>query len=73
MPRDKTAEEIAEVARPRRDPVLRAAMQELTHDRAKQGWHDLPAIGASLVNYAAAPVGGQVYDSNWLASNTGAR
>jgi hypothetical protein len=75
-PRDKTAEEVAEVARPKKgNPILRAAMQSIEHDREKQDWRDLPAIGAaSLVNYASAPVGGQTYDASWLASNTtGAR
>jgi hypothetical protein len=34
----------------------------------------LPILRAqSFVNYAAAPAGGAVYDSNWLASNTTAR
>lgn len=73
-PRDKTAEECAEVGRPkaaRGNPILRAAMQAVEE---KQDWRDLPAIGAaSLVNYASAPVGGQTYDANWLASNTTAR
>lgn len=47
--------------------------------RRELGWEkDAPmqmqAAGiANLVNYAAAPSGGQVYDSHWLASNTTAR
>jgi hypothetical protein len=72
MPRDKTAAEVAEVGRPKKgNPILRAAMQAVEE---KQDWRDLPAIGAaSLVNYASAPLGGQTYDANWLATNTAVR
>ena len=72
-------EEVAEVAvkaAARKNPILRAAMQAVEHDRGKQDCPDLSSIqsvGASLVNYAAAPLGGQTYDSNWLATNTTAR
>lgn len=31
------------------------------------------AVTASMVNYAAAPIGAKKYDSNWLASNTAAK
>jgi len=51
---------------------LRGLIREVSDE--KPDWRDLPAIGAaSMVNYAAAPVGGAVYDSNWLASNTAVR
>lgn len=35
--------------------------------------HEPKIMTASLVNYAAAPLGAKKYDSNWLASNTAAR
>lgn len=42
-------------------------MQEKAEDWPQQ----VRALG--LVNYAAAPAGGQVYDANWVTSNTTAR
>ena len=56
----------------RRKPVVKAARSPL---RALQDMADeLPTLRAqSFVNYAAAPAGGQVYDANWLATNTTVR
>jgi hypothetical protein len=52
--------------------VVKAARSPL---RALQDMADeLPTLRAqSFVNYAAAPAGGQVYDANWLATNTTVR
>lgn len=55
-------------------PVLKAQGSPLRDlQRLQEMADDKPLIAASLVNYASAPVGGAVYDSNWLASNTTAR
>jgi hypothetical protein len=57
-----------------KNPVLRAALQStLSEEEVERDW-PVAAMGvANLVNYGNAPAGGQVYDSNWLATNTTAR
>jgi len=60
---------VAEV-RQRREKIVKAAGP--LRDLQKMA-DELPVLRAqSFVNYSAAPVGGQVYDSAWLANNTGA-
>ena len=66
-PRDKTAEECTEVAR----PVLGGRNDLKKLEALMRRDVEKPALfPQSVVNYAAAPAGGQVYDSNWVASNT---
>jgi len=70
-PRDKTAAECAEVARPRA-PVLAAPhdWQEKNED-AFDALRTMKAsmLGQSLVNYATAPVGAKKYDAGTLGRN----
>jgi hypothetical protein len=54
------------------NPVLRAAIQAAAaFTEPKEDWEEMKATG--FVNYASAPLGGQTYDANWLATNTAAR
>ena len=49
--------------------VLQARMRSDKFDDEHEKWPSAAGI-ASLVNYASAPMGGQTYDANWLATNT---
>lgn len=64
------------MARPRKgNAILRAAMQPMSAEERDEVLADalIEARAASYVNYAAAPLGGQTYDANWLATNTAVR
>lgn len=72
-PREKTAAECADVARPRSNPVLLAALRAadakagVRGTQTEESWQDqLRANAKTLVNYATAPLGAAKYDASTL-------